>query len=302
MNYYVYKITNLTNNMYYIGSRQSNCDPKDDLGIKYFSSSSNKNFITEQKKNPEGFKYEILSVHNSRMEAFEEEARIQTELGCLEDDLCYNKSINHVSFTNYNKTYKCTKETKEKISKIRKEYYKTHEAWNKGYKYPKEHCDKLSEQRRGKPQPWHKGKNLLDETKEKISNKLKDYYKNHDNPRKGCHLSDEDKKYQSELKKGKTWEELYGVEKSLEMKKHLSEATISENNGMFGKNHSDKAKEKMREKAIGRKRNEESIIHQKETIKNKPFVTCPYCGLHAKQSPNMTRYHFENCKFRKGIK
>lgn len=302
MNYYVYKITNLSNNMYYIGSRQSKCDPKDDLGVKYFSSSSNKNFINEQKQNPNKFKYEILSRHNSRIEAFDEEIRVQNELDCLEDELCYNKSINHLQFTNYNKSFKHTKESKEKMSKSRKKYLKTHTMWNKGYKYSKEHCEKLSEQKKGKPQPWHKGKNHSDKTKEKISNKLKDYYKNHDNPRKGCHLSDEDKKYQSELKKGKTWEELYGVEKALEMREHLSEATSGENNGMFGKKQSEEARKKISEKRRGKKRSEEDIRKQKETIKNKSFVTCPYCGLHAKQSPNMTRYHFENCKFRKGIK
>lgn len=299
MNYYVYKITNLTNNMYYIGSRQTKCDPKDDLGIKYFSSSSNKNFINEQKQNPNEFKYEILSVHNSRMEAFEEEVRIQTELRCLEDDFCYNKSINHVSFTNYSKTFKCTKETKEKISKAKKDYYKTHRAWSKGYKYPKEYCDKLSEQRRGKPQPWNKGKKRSTETKEKISESLKDYYKSHDNARKGCHWSEEERRYQSELRKGKTWRDAYGAEKSLEMKRHLSGATSGENNGMFGKRHSDETRKKMAEKATGRKRSEESIILQKETIKKRPFVMCPYCGLRAKQSTNMTRYHFENCKLKK---
>lgn len=301
MNYYVYKITKLSNNMYYIGSRQSKSDPKDDLGIKYFSSSSNKKFINEQKQNPNNFKYEILSVHNSRMEAFAEEIRVQTELKCLEDELCYNKSINHIAFTAYNKSFKHTKESKEKLSKARKEYYKTHNPWNLNYKYPKEHCEKLSEMRKGKPQPWHKGQKFSDKTKEKMSQKLKEYYKNHDSPRKGYHMSDEEKKYQSILKKGKAWEKLYGIEKALEMKKHLSEATNGENNGMFGRKHSDETKQKIREKAIGRKRSEESIMHQKETIKNRHFVTCPYCGLRAKQSPNMARYHFENCKLKKGI-
>lgn len=302
MNYYVYKITNLSNNMYYIGSRQSKCDPKDDLGVKYFSSSSNKNFINEQKQNPNKFKYEILSKHNSRMEAFEEEVRVQIELGCLEDELCYNKSINHLQFTNYNKSFKHTKESKEKLSKARKEYYKTHDAWNKGYKYPEEFGKKVSESLKGNPRlRTQLGKKHSDETREKISEGVKEYFKTHDVWNKGSHLSEEEKKHQSELRKGKTWEELYGVEKTSEMREHLSEATSGENNGMFGKKHSDESKEKIRRKAIGRKRNEESIIHQKETVKNKPFVTCPYCGLCAKQSPNMTRYHFANCKYKKGI-
>ena len=187
------------------------------------------------------------------------------------------------------------------MSKARKEYCKTHDMWNKGYKYPKEHCDKLSEQRRGKPQPWHKGKKRSDETKEKISDSVRKYYKTHDNARKGCHWSEEDRRYQSELRKGKTWEEAYGSEKALEMKKHLSEATSGENNGIFGKKYSDETKKKIAEKAIGRKRSEESIIHQKESIKRRPFIMCPYCGLIAKKSPNMKRYHFENCKLKKGI-
>jgi hypothetical protein len=289
--------------MYYIGSRQSNCDPKDDLGVKYFSSSSNENFINEQKKNPSRFKYEILSLHNSRMEAFDEEIRVQIELDCLNDEMCYNKSINHLNFTNYSKTFKCTKETKEKISKARKEFYKTHDIWNKGYRYPEEFGEKVSESLKGNPKLRAQlGKKLSVEVKEKISESVKEYFKTHDNARKGSHWSEEDKKHQSKLRKGKTWEELYGIEKALEMREHLSKSTKGENNGMFGKKQPEEAKKKISEKRRGKKRSEEDIRKQKETVKNKPFVTCPYCGLRAKQSPNMTRYHFENCKFRKGIK
>lgn len=283
--------------MYYIGSRGSKIEPLKDLGIKYFSSSRNKEFIKEQKSNPKNFLYEVLEVCSSRKEAFENEAKYQTKYNCGEDVFCYNKAINAIGFTSYGR--KVTQETRDKLSQANKG--KSHPAWNKGLKISPEQSQKLSDIRKGKPQPWHKGQKISDETKEKISQKLKEYYKNHDNPRKGYRMSDEEKKYQSALKKGKAWEKLYGIEQALEMKKHLSEATSGKNNGMFGKKHSDETKQKIREKATGRKRSEESIMHQKETIRNKHFVTCPYCGLRAKQSPNMERYHFENCKLKKGI-
>ena len=45
MYYYVYRITNKLLNKHYYGSRGSKIEPKLDLGIKYFSSSTDKNFI-----------------------------------------------------------------------------------------------------------------------------------------------------------------------------------------------------------------------------------------------------------------
>lgn len=36
--------------------------------------------------------------------------------------------------------------------------------------------------------------------------------------------------------------------------------------------------------------------------KHKPIVTCPHCGLRTKQSGNMTRYHFDNCKDKHEVK
>ena len=41
---YVYMITELSTNMKYIGVRGSNFLPEQDLGVNYFSSSSNKEF------------------------------------------------------------------------------------------------------------------------------------------------------------------------------------------------------------------------------------------------------------------
>ena len=47
---YVYLITDLINDMFYIGAKSCNEHPSENLGIKYFSSSQNKNFIQDQKK------------------------------------------------------------------------------------------------------------------------------------------------------------------------------------------------------------------------------------------------------------
>ena len=47
---YVYEIKNKLNGKRYIGSRKCKVEPQNDLGIKYFSSSHNKEFMKEQKE------------------------------------------------------------------------------------------------------------------------------------------------------------------------------------------------------------------------------------------------------------
>ncbi len=69
VHHYVYQITNLITNKKYIGKRSSKIPPNNDLGKKYFSSSYDKNFITEQKSNPSNFKYEILKEFNTANDA-----------------------------------------------------------------------------------------------------------------------------------------------------------------------------------------------------------------------------------------
>lgn len=60
--YYVYRITNKSTKRHYYGSRVCNRNPKEDLGVTYFSSSYDKEFITEQKVNAENFKYKIVKA------------------------------------------------------------------------------------------------------------------------------------------------------------------------------------------------------------------------------------------------
>ncbi len=92
-NHYTYLITELSTNMKYIGVRSCNGDPINDLGIKYFSSSSNKDFIKNQKENKNNYKYEVLSIYKSRKDAIIEEARLH-EL--------YNVKFNSTFYNAYN--------------------------------------------------------------------------------------------------------------------------------------------------------------------------------------------------------
>ena len=55
--HYTYRISNTLINKHYYGTRSTGINPKDDLGYKYFSSSSDKEFIKDQKDNPQNYKY-----------------------------------------------------------------------------------------------------------------------------------------------------------------------------------------------------------------------------------------------------
>jgi hypothetical protein len=70
--HYVYRITNLVENRHYYGIRScKNRSPLEDLGVRYFSSATNKEFIKDQKQNPSYYKYKIIRTCNSRKDAID---------------------------------------------------------------------------------------------------------------------------------------------------------------------------------------------------------------------------------------
>lgn len=89
--HYVYRITNVEKKKYYYGKRTSAVPPLEDLGIKYFSSSTDKEFIEDQKSNPQSYKYKIVSIHKSSEEAIKKEIRLHSRFNVGVNTQFYNK-------------------------------------------------------------------------------------------------------------------------------------------------------------------------------------------------------------------
>lgn len=89
--HYTYKITEISTKKKYIGVRSCNRNPIDDLGKKYFSSSTNKEFIRNQKTNPSDYIYEILNVFDDRKDAINHEIQLHEEYDVSRNEMYYNK-------------------------------------------------------------------------------------------------------------------------------------------------------------------------------------------------------------------
>lgn len=92
MYYYVYRITNKIEKKHYYGSRSCKILPSLDLGIKYFSSSSDKCFILDQKNNKENYRYKIIKVFYNNLESLLFEIKLHEKLNVDVNPSFYNKS------------------------------------------------------------------------------------------------------------------------------------------------------------------------------------------------------------------
>ena len=178
-NYYIYSIKNLDNNKFYIGSRTNKCmlnrKPEDDLGIKYFSSSKDKELRQAIKNN--NVKYTIIKKYNDAKECWlAEQKLILLYWKFFGKDMSYNHHyINHIGekiFSTFGKHH--TKETKEKISKKGK----GRKGPNKGKHFSEETRQKIalskigtkaSDETKLKMSLTRKGRHHTEETKSKIS-------------------------------------------------------------------------------------------------------------------------------------
>jgi hypothetical protein len=199
MNHYIYRITNIVENRHYYGVRSCKHSPKDDLGIKYFSSSKDKDFIEDQKKNPQNYKYKIILTVKSREKAVLCEIKLHAKFNVGVNESFYNRAKQTtVRFDTAGVKFIFTEEHKQRISEARK-----------GKKHSEDTKRKMSENRpdvNGENNPFF-GKIHSDKTRTLLSEKAKERYKdpsNHPRGMLGKTQSEESNKRRSETLTGQT--------------------------------------------------------------------------------------------------
>ena len=158
MYHYVYRISNIKLNKHYYGKRSSKKLPANDVGIKYFSSSKDKDFIKDQKQNPQDYEYVVVAICDTAKEAIELEIYLhdyydvgvnprfynrskQTAIGWDTTGVAYSKErIEKLKAVRKKLNFKHTEEAKEKMRAA-----KYGNSWNKGKKHTKTVIEKLKE-------------------------------------------------------------------------------------------------------------------------------------------------------------
>ena len=90
--HYVYRITNIIEKKHYYGSRSSKKIPKKDIGIYYFSSSTDKDFIKDQKINIAHYKYVVVRLFDNRKDATSFEVYLHAKFDVGNNKNFYNKA------------------------------------------------------------------------------------------------------------------------------------------------------------------------------------------------------------------
>ena len=151
--HYTYRITNIVEKKYYYGVHSCNCLPKEDIGVKYFSSSKNKAFKDDIKENPQNYKYKVVKIFDTRKEALEHEIFLHTKFNVKLHKSFYNDS-NQTSIGR-DTTGMCSVKDKDGntfLVPIDDPRYLSGElvGVSKGVKMPKEFGEKISRKNKGK--------------------------------------------------------------------------------------------------------------------------------------------------------
>jgi hypothetical protein len=150
--HYTYWITNIKLQKHYIGVHTSKIPPIHDLGIKYFSSSSDKEFKKDQKSNPQDYEYKIIGLSHTREEASLNEIELHETYDVGKNPRFYNQC--KATSTGFNRSgVEVAEKTKKKMSESHKNLPP----------FTEEHKKKISES----------GKNPSDKTRKKMSESAK---------------------------------------------------------------------------------------------------------------------------------
>ena len=114
-----YWITNTKLHKHYIGVHTSKIPPIHDLGIKYFSSSLDKEFKKDQKDNPQDYEYKIIGLFHTREEALLNEIEFHETYDVGKNPRFYNKCKSTSTGFDRSGTTQ-TEKTKAKMSEAQK--------------------------------------------------------------------------------------------------------------------------------------------------------------------------------------
>ena len=89
--HYTYRITNIKEGMHYYGVHSCNCLPKEEIGVTYFSSSYDREFKLDQKQNTSDYKYKVIKIFFTRIEANYHEEILHAKFNVKEHKMFYNK-------------------------------------------------------------------------------------------------------------------------------------------------------------------------------------------------------------------
>jgi len=89
---YIYRITNTMLKKHYYGKRSTNTDPSKDLGKRYFSSSTDKQFLEDQRTNPQNYKYKVIKNFSTVKEALIREVILHEKFDVAKNKKFYNKA------------------------------------------------------------------------------------------------------------------------------------------------------------------------------------------------------------------
>ena len=256
--HYVYRITNIIENKHYYGSRSSKDIPIDDIGVKYFSSSTDSKFIQDQINNPDNYRYKVVFIFDNRLDAVLYESKLHYKFDVGNNPSFYNKIIQTqiaVDFTGWHHS----EESKRKIGIASKkrgisDKAKDNLKWHRENRVrTQEERDKMSNAKLGNNNT--SGKRSI-ETKIKMSNAKLDKPSN-----------------------------FAGKTHTKKTKDKMSNAKLGDNNPKYwkGKKRDEETKSK-----ISKSRKGKNIGPVKK-------IKCPHCekigGINT-----MYRWHFDKCK------
>ena len=186
--HFVYRITHIFNLEYYYGSHSpkkgNKKQPKDIIGVTYFSSSKNKEFLKDQKDNPQNYKYKVIKIFDNSADKMIYEAYLHQYFDVKLHENFYN-GANQTPFgfdttgKAFNIGHIVTEDTREKLR-----------AFNTGKKYSTERIINMT----GENAPFY-GRTHSDDTKKKQSESQKGL-------KIGIKLSEEHKKKIGDTQRG----------------------------------------------------------------------------------------------------